>query len=653
MLVDRGILQPRGQAWTLESDGPVPVPETVQSIIAARLDTLAPDRKAMIQDASVVGKVFWSGTVAALGGRDEAKVREGLHELARTELIRPTRRSSVEGQAEYAFWHTIVRDVTYGQLPRATRALRHRAAAEWIEAMAGERVGDHAELLVHHYRVALELSRAAGQTDDVAGLERSLQRILHLAAERTASLDYDRAEGYAQQAVELADEEHRGPSLTLRAAIQLRRGQIREAAETAERAIGLLEAAGDESGARNATLVWSRALRQLGETARAWEVLTGLIEVLERLPPGPELVRAYTSAAGSSMLMGASTQCLDYAERTIALSEQFGMTEERTRALQYRGASLQELGNSEAGITDLRESVRISREHGFSDTPAAYVNLGDALWEYVGPAEALQEYTNGIEFGERRGIRGPATWALAQTTWALFDLGEWDRLLEAVDEVVRRDAWTSQVSVLPIPFRLRVLALRGRLEEAAAEVPDLLERARRIADPQILVPAVTAAAFVEDQLGRSAEALTLMREVEERDLPAWGPDFLFEAIRVLVRGGAVDRARALTDRIVIQMGHRIDGLKESFRAAIAEGEGDHALALEHHRRASRVWETYENVLERGHAFLGIGRCLIATGRPDEAVGPLREGREIVAGLGAVRLVEEADGLLAEATALSS
>src|SRR4029450_2489171 len=100
------------------------------------------------------------------------------------------------------------------------------------------------------------------------------------------------------------------------------------------------------------------------------------------------------------------------------------------------------------------------------------------------------------------------------------------------------------------------------------------------------------AAFVEDQLGRPEEAVALMREVEERELPAWGPDFLFEGIRVLVRGGAVDRARALTDRIVIQMGPRIDGLIESFRAAIAEGEGDYAAALERHLGASRIWATY-------------------------------------------------------------
>ncbi|HXJ66524.1 MAG TPA: hypothetical protein VNN79_22420, partial [Actinomycetota bacterium] len=633
----------------------VPVPDNVQAIIAARLDALPPDRKAMIQDASVVGKVFWSGAVAALGGRDERHVRDGLHDLARTELIRPARRSSVDGQAEYAFWHAIVRDVTYGQLPRPARMLRHRAAAEWIESMAGERVGDFAELLVHHYRIALDLARAAGRTSgaDARDLERSLQRILLLAAERAMPLDHGRAAEFAREAVEIAPEDERGPSLALLARLQMRRGEFHESAGMAEQAIHLLGAAGDEAGAAEATLVWAMILRQLGETARVSSVLTELIAALERRPPSRELVSAYTSYAGNLMLEGASARCLEYAEKALELGERFEMTDASTRALQFRGAARQELGDSEGGIDDLREAVRISIELGLSEAPAAYVNLGDALWEYVGPAEALQAYGDAIDYAERRGLRGHATWAMGQTPWALFDLGEWDRVIEVTEEVVRRDNWTSQASVLPIPFRIRVLALRGRLAEAAAETPDMLVRARRIQDPQILVPALTAAAFVEDQQGHRDEALELMAEVEDRELPAWGPDFLFEGIRVLARGGAVERARALTDRIVIEMGARIAGLKESFRATIAEADSDHALALEHHRRASAIWESYDHLLERGHAFLGQGRALIALGRLEESLRFLHSGREIVSGLGAVRLVEEADQLLAEATALSS
>src|SRR5213079_3262603 len=110
-----------------------PLPETVQALIAARLDTLPPERKSLLQDAAVVGKVFWTGAVAAIGNVEERAVKDGMRELVRKELVRPARTSSVEGQEELAFWHVLVRDVAYQQIPRAARAEKHRATSEWIE----------------------------------------------------------------------------------------------------------------------------------------------------------------------------------------------------------------------------------------------------------------------------------------------------------------------------------------------------------------------------------------------------------------------------------------------------------------------------------------------------------------------------------------
>src|SRR4029077_15575679 len=128
---------------------------------AARLDTLSPERKGLLQDASVLGKVFWAGALAAMGDRDTAEVEQPLPELSRKELARPSRTSSMDGEAEYAFWHALVCDVAYAQIPRADRSSRHQHAAAWIEAKAGERVEDLADVLAYHYEAALELARAA------------------------------------------------------------------------------------------------------------------------------------------------------------------------------------------------------------------------------------------------------------------------------------------------------------------------------------------------------------------------------------------------------------------------------------------------------------------------------------------------------------
>ena len=88
----------------------------------------------------------------------DGAILERLHALERKEFIRRERRSSVTGQDEFAFRHALVRDVAYGQIPRADRAAKHVGAAGWIEGLG--RPQDHAELLAGHYLAAAELDRS-------------------------------------------------------------------------------------------------------------------------------------------------------------------------------------------------------------------------------------------------------------------------------------------------------------------------------------------------------------------------------------------------------------------------------------------------------------------------------------------------------------
>ena len=105
-----------------------------------------------------------------------------MNELVRREFVRPIRVSSMEGEDEFSFWHALVRDVAYQQIPRSPRADKHVAAAAWIAEGAEERLADYAEILVHHYEQALELARAAG--DDASQLEPRSGGFLLLAGDR-------------------------------------------------------------------------------------------------------------------------------------------------------------------------------------------------------------------------------------------------------------------------------------------------------------------------------------------------------------------------------------------------------------------------------------------------------------------------------------
>src|SRR5262249_35412251 len=262
-LLDQSVLPAETQALLLERCGGNPlyaeqfarmlvdsgddagVPETVQAVISARLDALGPERKAVLQDAAVVGKVFWAEGVAAVSGLDERAVLAALVDLAHRDLIRPARASSLEGKREFSFTHLLVRDVGYGQIPRAERAEKHRLTAEWIEAAVGERVGDHAELLAYHYCEALELAKAAGaSTGETEPLRAAAVRMLMAAALRAKDLDLKRWVNTVERALNLASPEER-PEIQVDHARALNfAGRARESRAALEEVIPLFEAAG-------------------------------------------------------------------------------------------------------------------------------------------------------------------------------------------------------------------------------------------------------------------------------------------------------------------------------------------------------------------------------------------------------------------------
>jgi class 3 adenylate cyclase/tetratricopeptide (TPR) repeat protein len=164
----------------------LPVPESVQAVIGARLDLLAPSEKRLLHDAAVIGNVFWTGAVTALSATPgDGQLDQQLHKLEDKQFIRRQRASSVPGEPQYAFAHVLVRDVAYGQIPRAARAGKHVQAAGWIKSLG--RAEDHAEMLAHHYLSALDVARAAGQ--DTADLTAPARAALRAAGDRAFALN--------------------------------------------------------------------------------------------------------------------------------------------------------------------------------------------------------------------------------------------------------------------------------------------------------------------------------------------------------------------------------------------------------------------------------------------------------------------------------
>ena len=148
-LVERGVLRPDGEV-RLERLADIKLPDSVQAVVASRIDLLPPPAKAALQSAAVIGRAFWPSAVRELLGGSEPNL--GL--LEQHDYVRRQAGSAIDGEAEYAFKHALTREVAYGSLTRRERAHLHADVARWLERRRGGRDED-ASVLAHHYAEAV------------------------------------------------------------------------------------------------------------------------------------------------------------------------------------------------------------------------------------------------------------------------------------------------------------------------------------------------------------------------------------------------------------------------------------------------------------------------------------------------------------------
>src|SRR3954452_536064 len=542
MLADQGVLTEEGEL----RDAEIRVPDTVQALIAARLDTLPPDRKALLHDAAVVGKVFWSGGIAVMSHQDEPSVRAGLQELVRKELVRGVRESSVKDQAEYAFWHALVRDVAYGQIPRRQRIAKHVAAAEWIEQMAGDRATDHAELLAYHYEKAFDLARATGS--DTGALLEPAARAFELAGDRAISLDIGRAVAYFVRSAELYPEGHLQRGELLLKAAEGRGGSPGVAVRCAEEAVAIFHDAGEEVREGAALIALASAVWVQGDTTRSSELENQAIEKLERHPAGEELLNAYARRASSLSIAGRSQEALEAVDRALALATELKSESHSPRLYQSRAIARTDLGDLE-GLADLRKGLEVARKQGdaFSEG-VAYTNLASNLLP-TSPTEALAAWNEGIAFATKRGMVANRFWQLAESTWALFVLGQWDEVIERASVVVEwaEGGGLMYAGAIAAAQHALVLVHRGHPEAAGPLLERFVPVARDAGDPQVVVPALAAAARLAAARDDLAAAVEFLRELEARTRTGaslYRPNYLSDVVAIAFDAGAPQLAEA-------------------------------------------------------------------------------------------------------------
>jgi class 3 adenylate cyclase/tetratricopeptide (TPR) repeat protein len=494
---------------------PEQLPESVQGIIAARLDALSTAEKAVLHDAAVLGKVFWLGALEHMGTDPRWTLEERLHGLERKEFVRRERRSSVAGEAEYSFRHLLVRDVAYGQIPRAGRADRHRRVAEWIRTLG--RPDDHAEMLAHHYLSALELARAAGK--ETGPLAEPARLALRDAGDRAFSLNaFEPARRFYEAALELwPEKDPERPPLLFRYGHALHLTGDERRIEVLEQVREGLLAIGDRARAAEADALLAEARWHRGESREVEAHLRRAEELVQGQPPSAAKARVLAQLSRYLALGGSTERALRTGRDALAMAEQLGLTELEAHALNNIALAKDNSGDPSA-IADVERSIELAESVNSPEAARGYNNLAAFLFDLGELPRSRQYMEEAARIGPDLGDAFLSRFsAIALAGWH-FHEGRWADVLEVADELIR-----SGEAGEPHYFeagrraeRAFIRLARGDRDGALSDVERAVELASDATDPQVFLPTLSRAAEVYIEVGMIDEAKALALELRRR-----------------------------------------------------------------------------------------------------------------------------------------
>jgi class 3 adenylate cyclase len=445
MLIDAGYLEFANGRWkATRSLGKLPLPESIQSIVAARLDGLPPMEKITFQRASVIGEHFALDELLALDGEmgvaPEALVRKGLFVADRDD---PSGRS-------LRFKHLLIRDVAYGSLSKADRATLHDRVGALLEAGKADRRDEFSELLAYHAAQSYLLSRELRlEPETLAPRSARALRCSTLAGDRALALyAAEQAVGHYALAIEIAREDE-----PLLGELQLRLAEAAFLAGTARRALRAAEEARrwfEERGdLRGAGLALTRVASYrwfVGETTGARQAAEDAARLLEPLGKSQELAGAYAQVARLAYLDVDLSVAAEWGQRAVDMARE-------QMALGIEADSLITLGSAEGvlgrtqSVARLREGTDLASAHDMVETAMrGFHNLVVTLPAFGSSgAETRRVYEEMFAYARRHRFRTESV--IADEAGYAFADGDWDTVLSLVREARGESVWTTQLQL--------------------------------------------------------------------------------------------------------------------------------------------------------------------------------------------------------------
>ena len=643
MLLDRGLLAEDGASYRVVGEvESLAIPETLQALAAARLDSLSADERRLVQDAAVLGKTFTLTALGALTGLDGGELEPLLGGLVRKELLglQADMRSPEHGQ--YGFLQDLIRQVAYDTLAKRDRRDKHLAAAEHLADSVVE--DEVAEVVASHL---VEAYRLDPEAEDAPELRGRARRALISGAERAASLGANEEAGrFFTQAADLASlPADEAAALTRAGEMVHLLGRTDEAEGLYRRASALYVELGETHAvARLAAMLGYVALTN-GRSEEAERLMREAYEQVKNDEPDADVALLSGRLAQLYAFTG-DARAAELIDRTLDVAEGLQLYEAMLRGWGAKAVMLFPTRPTEAlGLFMLALSV--ARDHDIPrSTTVAYGNVNDAAMQRDRYRDCLGYIEEALPVARRIGDRRNEWFMLAEQSYVLSMLGRWDeavaRAAELPAEFVGTDIATASVLTGVLEIHIR----RGKLM-SAQELLGRFEGLARSEDVQMHGSVFGATAAVRLAEGRLSEALVAAeRAIDGRLTLGLGSQDVKQGYR-----HGLEAALALDDRDSAERLLRIVedspvGLRPPYLAALAQRfrarlAGDAPEADRLFSAAASGFAAIDVVFEEAVVRLEHAEWLGQIGRPDEAGPLLARAHDTFERLGAAPWLERA------------
>ncbi len=597
-LIDDGSIVRSGDRWrATRGIEDVHIPDTVQGVLAARIDLLDPTAKRALQGAAVVGRVFWPGPVRQLLNGDAAELDATLTVLRDRELVLPRLGSAIAGEQEYIFKHVLTRDVAYEGLPRRERADAHASVAGWLEETVGARSGEFAELLAYHLATAVTATREAGDEPSRPLCASAHRWLLHASADARSRLVTKKAQRLAEEALQLAaDDLERTDALEALAEAYFI-DYSGHAAYRYFREAAFLRAAAEPADAARVTYLAARAC----DVPQRWPG-----SMSSELPPEAEVRELYD--LGRSVLPDGDSEAR---VRLLAIGAGWSF------AYPDPASSEEDLAAMEA---DGVEAAEMALRLGLPNLASAALDTANAAWVSRGwygrawpllerRAEVLPQVTEILEIGDFYSTGG----------WEAYELGRYADALRSVETGLELVAGRGpNVELHNRSWRAAALYRLGGWDEVLAEfraIDALLDEDRRASPPYFVAHAFALVGTIHEARGdriESDRAAALLTSLATSFAGRLHP-FL---VRFLVERGELDLARS-RPRPVNWRVHAADAYEAAAELLVAEERWVDAPELLAEMREHARVAPAPSVLAFADRL--EGRAALAAGDPARAV----------------------------------